>query len=331
MQFGIAKKIKNGARKIVLEEAEAARVAAFSAFKSLGVEVPQFTAPPLASIEDYPTRDTIDQAKSNKLAFGTHARDDKNKNNCSDYATPRASTYSLRKDANPAPSIQMKENAELSKNVKTTRQGAASSLSTEIADGLSSRDVADKGPVHAYNFPGGFDCFLDQWSAASKFFFDVHFIKRSLKPSSNLFELFGLAVCWENSPIYYCNFPKDLVTTGNNDFREMWGNFQRRWEKITDIMQQKSVQKMTWNLKIQIQALKSPYISCQRLERFHLDHKMLDKVEVLDNSYMLLSPVSVYNGLDICLLAWVLWPDEESRTVLNLEKVYHICRVLQYL
>jgi len=111
----------------------------------------------------------------------------------------------------------------------------------------------------------------------------------------------------------------------------MWGNFQRRWEKITDIMQQKSVQKMTWNLKIQIQALKSPYISCQRLERFHLDHKMLDKVEVLDNSYMLLSPISVYNGLDICLLAWVLWPDEESRTVPNLEKVYHICHVLQYL
>ncbi|CAD6343940.1 unnamed protein product [Miscanthus lutarioriparius] len=294
MQFGIAKKIKNGARKIVLEEAEAARVAAFSAFKSLGVEVPQFTAPPLAAIEDYPTRDTIDQAKSNKLAFGTHARDDKNKNNCSDYATPRASTYSLRKDLNPAPSIQMKENAELSKNVKITRQGAAASLSTEIADGLSSRDVADKGPVHAYNFPGVLTVFL--------------------------INVFGLAVCWENSPIYYCNFPKDLVTTGNNDFREMWGYFQRRWEKITDIMQQKSVQKMTWNLKIQIQALKSPYISCQRLERFHLDHKMLDKVEVLDNSYMLLSPISVYNGLDICLLAWVLWPDEESRTVPNLEK-----------
>ncbi|XP_021301541.1 helicase and polymerase-containing protein TEBICHI isoform X4 [Sorghum bicolor] len=320
MQFGIAKKIKNGARKIVLEEAEAARVAAFSAFKSLGVEVPQFTAPPLAAVEDYPTRDTIDQAKSNKLAFGTHARDDKNKNSCSDYATPRGSTYSLRKDANPAPSIQMRENAGLSKNVKITRQGGASSLSTEIADGLSSRDVADRGPVQAYNFPGGFDCFLDQWSAASHFFFDVHFIRRSLKPSSNLFEVFGLAVCWENSPIYYCNFPKDLVTTSNNDFREMWGNFQRRWEKITDIMQQKSVQKMTWNLKIQIQALKSPYISCQRLERFHLDHKMLDKVEVLDNSYVLLSPVSVYNGLDICLLAWVLWPDEESRTVPNLEK-----------
>ncbi|AQK40089.1 Helicase and polymerase-containing protein TEBICHI [Zea mays] len=319
MQFGVAKKIKNGARKIVLEEAEAARVAAFSAFKSLGVEVPQFTAPPLAAIEEYPTHDTIDQAKLNKLASGTHSRDDKNMNTCSDYATPRASTYSLRKDTSPAPSIQMKENAGLSKNVQITRQGASSSLSTEIADG-SSRDVAEKGPVHAYNFPGGFDCFLDQWSTASNFFFDVHFIKRSMKPSLNLFEVFGLAVCWEKSPIYYCNFPKDLVTTGNNNIKEMWGNFQRRWEKIADIMKQKSVQKMTWNLKIQIQALKSPYISCQRLERFHLDHKMLDKVEVLNNSYMLLSPVSVYNGLDICLLAWVLWPDEESRAVPNLEK-----------
>jgi DNA polymerase theta len=184
--------------------------------------------------------------------------------------------------------------------------------------------VADKGPVNAYNFPGGFECFLDQWSAVSEFSFDVHFIKKSVKPSSTLFEVFGLAVCWENSPIYYCNFPKDLVTTGINDSSEIWGHFQRRWRKIADIMQCKSVKKMTWNLKIQIQALKSAYISCQRLARFHLDHKMLDNIEVLDNSYVLLSPISVYNGLDLCLVAWVLWPDEESRTVPNLEKVHHI-------
>ncbi|EPS68789.1 hypothetical protein M569_05979, partial [Genlisea aurea] len=43
MQMGICKKIKNGARKVVLEKAEEARVAAFSAFKSLGFDVPQFS------------------------------------------------------------------------------------------------------------------------------------------------------------------------------------------------------------------------------------------------------------------------------------------------
>ncbi|XP_065622903.1 helicase and polymerase-containing protein TEBICHI isoform X1 [Quercus suber] len=39
VQLGVAKKIKNGARKIVLDKAEEARVAAFSAFKSLGFNV----------------------------------------------------------------------------------------------------------------------------------------------------------------------------------------------------------------------------------------------------------------------------------------------------
>jgi DNA polymerase theta len=324
MQFGIAKKIKNGARKIVLEEAEAARVAAFAAFKSLGVEVPQFTAPSLPAIEDSSIRDTMVspcgvEARSNKVALGINAGDDKNKNN-SGYAALRISTYSLREER-PGSSIQMKEN--LANNAKITTQESASPLSTEFIAGSSSTKLTDKGPVNAYNFPGGFDCFLEQWSAVREFFFDVHFIKKAMKPSSNLFEVFGLAVCWENSPIYYSNFPKDLVTTGAKDSREMWANFQRRWKKIDQIMQQQSVKKMTWNLKIQIQALKSAYISCQRLARFHLDHKVLENIEVLDNSYVLLSPISVYSGLDICLVTWVLWPDEESRTVPNLEKVHH--------
>ncbi|XP_062201875.1 helicase and polymerase-containing protein TEBICHI isoform X2 [Phragmites australis] len=325
MQFGIAKKIKNGARKIVLEEAEAARVAAFSAFKSLGVEVPQFTAPALPTIEDSPTRDTMvspcgDKANCNKLALVTHAGDDKNY--CSNYdAAQRASTDSLGDYTCPGSSIHMKDNAGLASNVNITIQEAASPLSTQITDKSSGRNVADKGPINAYNFPGGFDCFLDRWSAVGEFSFDLHFVKKSTNLSWTLFEVFGLAVCWENSPIYYCNFPKDLVTIGNNDSSEMWGHFQRRWNKIADIMQQNSVKKMTWNLKIQIQALKSAYFSCQRLARFHLDHKMLNNIEVLDNSYVLLPPISVYNGIDICLVAWVLWPDEESKTMPSLEKL----------
>ncbi|KAL6623093.1 hypothetical protein ACP70R_032972 [Stipagrostis hirtigluma subsp. patula] len=323
MQLGIAKKIKNGARKIVLEEAEAARVAAFSAFKSLGVEVPQFTTPSLPAIENSPTRETMvspsnDQANCNVLALGMHSG--YGTNNCS-VAGQMASTDNLIKDTPPGPSIQMKENGVASNVNIITTQEAASPLSREIPDKSGSRNAADKGPVNAYKFPGGFDCFLDQWSAVSEFCFDLHFIKKTIKPSSNIFEVFGLAVCWENSSVYYCNFPKDLVTTVNNDSSEMWANFQRRWSKIADIMQQKSVKKMTWNLKIQIQALKSGYISCQRLARFHLDHKILNDIEVLDNSYMSLPPISVYNGLDTCLVAWVLWPDEESKTVPNLEKL----------
>ncbi|GJM87561.1 hypothetical protein PR202_ga03528 [Eleusine coracana subsp. coracana] len=328
MQFGIAKKIKNGARKIVLEEAEAARLAAFSAFKSLGVEVPQFMAPQLPTIEDSPTREAMDtmvppsgdQANCNKLPLLTHGANDKS--NCSNYAAAqRASTDNLAEGTCPGFFIQMNNNLGIPLSDNLGIQEAASPLPTQSTGQLSSRNMTDKGPVNAYNFPGGFDCFLDQWSAVSEFYFDLHFVKKSTKLSSAFFEVFGLAVCWEKSPVYYCNFPKDLVTTGINDSSEVWVNFLRRWNKIGDIMQQKNVKKITWNLKTQIQALKSVYFSCQRLARFHLDHKMLNNIEVLDNTYVLVPPISVYSGLDICLVAWVLWPDEESKTVPNLDKL----------
>lgn len=51
IQLGVAKKIKNGARKIVLDKAEEARVAAFSAFKSLGLDIPEFSRPLLLKVE----------------------------------------------------------------------------------------------------------------------------------------------------------------------------------------------------------------------------------------------------------------------------------------
>ncbi|GMP67356.1 hypothetical protein CsSME_00027375 [Camellia sinensis var. sinensis] len=52
VQLGVAKKIKNGARKIVLDKAEEARVAAFTAFKSHGLNVPQLPQPVLKAAGD---------------------------------------------------------------------------------------------------------------------------------------------------------------------------------------------------------------------------------------------------------------------------------------
>ncbi|KAF5948402.1 hypothetical protein HYC85_014359 [Camellia sinensis] len=52
IQLGVAKKIKNGARKIVLDKAEEARVATFIAFKSLGLDVPQLPQPVLKAAGD---------------------------------------------------------------------------------------------------------------------------------------------------------------------------------------------------------------------------------------------------------------------------------------
>ncbi|XP_015698275.1 helicase and polymerase-containing protein TEBICHI [Oryza brachyantha] len=324
MQLGIAKKIKNGARKIVLEEAEAARVAAFSAFKSLGVQVPQFTTPLLSTIDEPPTRDNMvshgrGQAKCHDPTLGMHGSGDRNI--CFSYGAQRASAESaLGNDMHPGSSKQITESAGIANNVNISVQ-EASPLSTGTIDKLSSRNVADKGPVNAYNFPGGFDSFLDQWSTVSEFSFDLHYVKKSIKSSSIFFDILGLAVCWENSPVYYCNFPKDLMIAGSNDSIEMWEELTRRWNRIIEIMRRNNVKKMTWNLKVEIQALKYPCVSCQRLARLHLDYKMLKNVEVLDNLYVFLPPISVHSGLDICLVAWVLWPDEESKTVPNLEKL----------
>jgi len=47
LQMGIARKIKNGARRIALDRAEEARAAAFSAYEALGVQVPAALALPM--------------------------------------------------------------------------------------------------------------------------------------------------------------------------------------------------------------------------------------------------------------------------------------------
>nr|GEU30877.1 helicase and polymerase-containing protein TEBICHI [Tanacetum cinerariifolium] len=55
IQFGVAKKIKNGSRKIVLEKAEEARDVGFSAFKALGVATKKakMFIPPSTDVDVY--------------------------------------------------------------------------------------------------------------------------------------------------------------------------------------------------------------------------------------------------------------------------------------
>ncbi|KAL4607393.1 hypothetical protein ACB092_09G170400 [Castanea dentata] len=36
----------------------------------------------------------------------------------------------------------------------------------------------------------------------------------------------------------------------------------------------------------------------------------------------MLSPVNVKDGIDVCIVAWILWPDEERNSNPNLEKVF---------
>ncbi|XWS70350.1 hypothetical protein CRYUN_Cryun03dG0040400 [Craigia yunnanensis] len=91
-----------------------------------------------------------------------------------------------------------------------------------------------------------------------------------------------------------------------------------RWKRIGDIMGKSGDRKVTWNLKVQIQVLKSPAISVQRFGGMYLGGKDTG-LEIIDNSCLLLPPVLINDGIDMCIAAWILWPDERSSSP-NLEK-----------
>ncbi|MCD9558471.1 hypothetical protein HAX54_015857 [Datura stramonium] len=110
------------------------------------------------------------------------------------------------------------------------------------------KETSEKGPMNATAVAGGFDSFLDLWEAAGEFYFDVHFSKKSALNSITPFEIYGLAICWEDSPVYYVNLPRDIL------------------------------------------------------------------------QLLSVSPVPRSDAIDLCIVAWVLWPDEEKGSNLEVKK-----------
>ncbi|XP_073012513.1 helicase and polymerase-containing protein TEBICHI isoform X1 [Typha latifolia] len=341
MRLGIAKKIKNGACKIVLDQAEEARVAAISAFKSLGIHVPQFSQPLLSKVKDSLTeRNTfVPEEDGAEKSFQPSAltRTEDRITNCGGTSGKACGEKLPEDDLIFESSREVKSSGVKPCKFNITNAAGITpgtscfpKLTAHDRNGKvdivndaspSIRSVTDKGPINACNFPGGFDPFLDQWCAVSEFSFDVHFLKRSDLQSPVLFEVIGLAICWENSPVYYCNLSKDLMSTEKLSTCDMWEVAKTRWRRIAGIMRQNGVRKITWNLKVQIQALKYPCISIQKFGRLGLEHKKLNDFVLVDSSYILLPSIPVHNVMDICLAVWVLWPDEESKTTPNLDKV----------
>lgn len=197
----------------------------------------------------------------------------------------------------------------------------------------------EKGPVRAINNPGGFDSFLDLWDSTSEFYFDIHYNRRSEVSSGASFEIHGIAICWDNLTVYYIDIPKDLFWSGNkksgsllNSSSDTNNTFppdhcleivRRRWDRISSIMGKINTKKFTWNLKVQIQVLRSPAVSVQKFGCWKFAWKNMG-FEVLDSSFLLLTPTQIKNGIDISIISWILWPDEERSSNPNLEKVSHI-------
>ncbi|KAL2318229.1 hypothetical protein Fmac_032105 [Flemingia macrophylla] len=384
-QFGVAKKIKNGARKIVLDKAEEARNAAFSAFKSLGYDIPQF-APPILSTA---ARDSIGQEAGSTCGSETtntsHSYVNANRiDNSNKFALDKEREDLIKLSVNGAlASVEGKSGGEMICSLSTVpvagptmdelnvtfdhtkNPDASSTLCVELQKPNDKSEVHDgrhaycteeqdkngnmasgnagsfsqKGPINAVSSLGGLDSFLDLWDTMPEFYFDIYYVKRLELHSAAPFEIHGIAVCWENSPVYYINLPRDILLSDNrkdgclslsacSQNQKVSSNSKHdlaiaryRWSRISKIMGKRNVRKFTWNLKIQIQVLKRPAFSVQRFGSLALDTlgKSLD-FELVDNSYVLLPPIHVKDGIDMCIVSWILWPDEERSSSPNLDK-----------
>ncbi|KAL6985395.1 DNA-directed DNA polymerase [Sarracenia purpurea var. burkii] len=386
IRLGVAKKIKNGARKIVLDKAEEARIAAFSAFKSLGLDVPQFSRPLSLKVAEDATRKEVTTSSgettcssvgvrhTNQTSFTSTVEGCENlhevKLGTGQEKLAKSVIVDLRTSneakltgisginfdgENPAAVVESSTTAKYIGNADTPFPGLLRITGNEHGKfeehrnhgeqeqngGENTRfenkeNATEKGPVSAVNIPGGIDSFLDLWDSTREFSFDIHFNKRSEVNSTVPFEIHGMAICWESSPVYYVNIPKDLfwLNKRRNDSLSMsisgddsailasesrFEIAKKRWNRIGMIMGKKAVRKFTWNLKVQIQVLKVPAISIQRLGNLNLAVKTLG-LKLIDSSYHMLPSVYIQDGIDMCIVAWILWPDEEKSSNPNLEK-----------
>ncbi|XP_057799459.1 helicase and polymerase-containing protein TEBICHI [Salvia miltiorrhiza] len=373
IQMGVAKKIKNGARKIVLEKAEEARVAAFSAFKSLGLDVSQLSRP-LEAPRKEPASSSEEESTSS-YAFLQHSK------NILDSPSVVVRRVEGDQPIDPLPAGSVEENSagnaggkmhlekcvliehttnpvngkiHITNNCTSNPKGFAPDPSTDIGGVkrqltenidhvgeqlpenknicMGSRvNKLEKGPVSVISIPGGVDSFLDLLDATTEFFFDIHFTKKSELNSTTPFEIHGIAICWEDSPVYYLSIPKDISRYNSKQDDHSMGskdvlplNMQveiakKRWTRFGAIMGKMDVRKFTWNLKVQIQVLKRPAASVHKFSTPHGGIKSLG-LDLIDNSYFMFSPAHVRNAIDLCVVAWILSPDEEKSSSPNLEK-----------
>ncbi|XP_050938206.1 helicase and polymerase-containing protein TEBICHI isoform X2 [Cucumis melo] len=358
MHVGLARKIKHGARKVVLDKAEEARIAAFSAFKSLGFTVPQISHPLSASVdgnitaqvavstrqmEHVLTLSSVGGTSSSEKVVGknpseTGAMSVDVKGSNSGVNPPVNVEGSAIQDSNTVVECAGKVDVAISTHVEriTDKDAQREQHSGKVLHSLKRDDSSMKGPIQAATTSGGFESFLELWDASQEFYFDLYYTKRSEVNSVIPFELHGIAICWENSPVYYVNIPKDLLgpksgkglcpddsmsgdrvdVSQNEHWFEM---IEMRWKKINEIFTKKNVRKFAWNLKVQVQVLKCPGVSIQKLGFLNSARRNMG-LKLVDGSYLVLSGVHVSNVIDMCIVAWILWPDDERNSTLNLEK-----------
>ncbi|XP_076922423.1 helicase and polymerase-containing protein TEBICHI-like [Bidens hawaiensis] len=326
IQLGVAKKIMNGARKIVLDKAEEARAAAFSAFKALGVDVSQFSLPKLPSASVNVTKnEPVTSSREGTTSSGCVDQKDINSNNKGPTEEkPSGVNLVTSAEENSDDTTLSNSNADIT---VVRQNGLNENLNLPAKENIhvgNKERTSEKGPASAVHVPGGFDSFLDMWDTTQEFFFDIHFNKRSEFNTIGPFELHGIATCWEDSPVYYISIPKDLFWSDTKIIKNPSGNnnlelAKQRWARISMILGKSQVRKFGWNLKIQNQVLKNPAVSIQRFGSLTHPVKAAG-VDLIDNSYYMFSPIHIQDTVDLCVAVWILWPDDERSSNPNLEK-----------
>ncbi|CDY23339.1 BnaA08g12070D [Brassica napus] len=242
IHLGLAKKIKNGARKIVLEKAEEARAAAFSAFKSLGLDVRDLSNPLALAPARSPNGD---------ISGGSVGLNE-----------PQHIPGQSRMEGH-----MERGNFDTDSNRENPMDVAGTTL--EGTSEIKNEDDAEQQLVRNAQVP--------------------------LSNKDNAVE-------------------KEVLGTQN-----MLDVIKARWNRISKIMGNEETRKFTWNLKNQIQVLKSPAISIQRCARLNIAEVVRDH-ELVDGSWLVMLPLRISHTIDMSIVSWILWPDEERHSNPNIDK-----------
>ncbi|XP_074287036.1 helicase and polymerase-containing protein TEBICHI [Silene latifolia] len=357
VQLGIAKKIKNGARKIVLDKAEEARAAAFSAFQSLGMNVPDLSLPFLSPTTSGSVREkeSPPSLRENDVRISTHVSPAK----LISAELPKKQddarlldAYAERPDKNAASSLgtlskrQAEKGLDMGMGSSTMGKGENVLPGVEITNKEEQRwegknasfanipNLNEKGPINIA-CATDLDAFMSLWESVREFYFDLHFNKHSEGNSNVAYEVHGIAICWENSPVYYVNLAKILLLSEKNSNIDscenespgktnsvganiMLSTVNSRWNRVGKILGSGDVRKFSWNLKVQVQVLRNAVLPIHRVS---LSQRLKNAgIELVDGTLYKLPVLIVQEGIDMCIVSWILWPDDERSSIPSLEK-----------
>ncbi|KAL9230313.1 hypothetical protein vseg_005682 [Gypsophila vaccaria] len=381
VQLGIAKKIKNGARKIVLDKAEEARAAAFSAFRSLGLNVPDFSPPLLSPTTGSSIREKDSPPSLGENVISISARIQQAKHIPAELAERQGNEGLLdisagKPDKNLAISLetlgksQAEKTIDMGSGLSTLGKGVnalpgtsdvqASYLpitntlrpcsnqhesmtpieisnkghrqESEDASCSNRQNSSDKGPINIASATD-FDAFMSLWESVREFYFDLHFNKRSEATINAAYEVHGIAICWDDSPVYYVNLPKILLyserrnSSADNESSSQTKSVNAtmllstaniRWNSISKIFGSTAIRKFTWNLKTQVQVLGNAVLPIHRVS---LSQALRNAdIELVDGSLYRLPILVLQEVIDMCIVSWILWPDEERSSTPSIEK-----------